>query len=69
MNKFSHGLILTAALIGIGMSQAAVAADSTTPVIGSATIDWSQLQLSVTGVAGIVPTVLFSGYLNLVRIV
>jgi hypothetical protein len=62
MNKFSHGLVLTIGVIGIGMSQPALAVDNPTPVTATATIDWSQLQLSVTGVTGTVPTVVFSNY-------
>jgi hypothetical protein len=62
MNLFSRDLVITVGIIGIGMSQAALAVDNPTPVTATATIDWSLLQLSVTGVAGTVPRVVFSDY-------
>ncbi|SCX61336.1 PEP-CTERM protein-sorting domain-containing protein [Nitrosospira sp. Nsp1] len=56
-----HGLLVTACSIGVGLSQSSVAADTTVPVAATATIDWSKLQLSITGVNDTVPTVTFSG--------
>lgn len=62
MNKFSKGWVIALASIGLGLSQAALAVDNLTPVTATATIDWSQLQLSVTGVTDTTPTVVFSNY-------
>jgi hypothetical protein len=47
--------------IGTGFSHPSFAADLSTPVTATANIDWSKLQVSVTGVDGITPTVTFSG--------
>jgi hypothetical protein len=47
--------------IGIGFSHPSFAADPSTPVTATANIDWSKLQVSVTGVDGVTPTVTFSG--------
>lgn len=60
MNKIRHSLIAIIGSIGVGLSQAAIAADDTGPVTAKATIDWSQLNLSVTGVNDNVPTVTYS---------
>lgn len=62
MNKFSQGLIVALGSIGLGLSHAAQAVENPTPVTATATIDWSKLQLSVTGVTDTVPTVVFSNY-------
>lgn len=61
MNKFSAHLIVTLGVASFGVSGAAMA-DAPTPVTATATIDWSHLQLSVSGVAGAIPTVEFSNY-------
>jgi hypothetical protein len=45
----------------IGFSHPSFAADPSTPVTATANIDWSKLQVSVTGVDGVTPTVTFSG--------
>ncbi|PTR13631.1 putative secreted protein with PEP-CTERM sorting signal [Nitrosospira sp. Nsp2] len=62
MNKFSQGLVVALGSIGLGLSQAAQAVENLTPVTATATIDWSKLQLSVTGVTATVRTVVFSNY-------
>jgi hypothetical protein len=62
MNMFSQGLVVALGSIGLGLSQAAQAVENLTPVTAAATIDWSKLQLSVTGVTDTVPTVVFSNY-------
>src|SRR5215217_7760226 len=62
MNKFEHGLLAIVGSISLGLSQAASAVENPAPVLANATIDWSQLQLSVTGVTDTVPTVVFSNY-------
>lgn len=62
MNKLSRGLIGAIGVIGLGWSQAVLAVDNPTPVLASATFDWSQLQLSITPVTDTVPTVVFSNY-------
>ena len=46
----------------LGLSQITLAADTVTPVTATAIIDWSHLQLSVSGVTDTVPTVVFSNY-------
>ncbi len=56
-----HGLLVTACSIGVGLSQSSVAADTAAPIAATATIDWSKLQLSVTGINDTVPKVTFSG--------
>ncbi len=60
-NVIKHGLVVTACALGAGLSQSSVAANTTVPIAATATIDWSKLQLSVTGVNDTVPTVTFSG--------
>jgi hypothetical protein len=62
MNKFSQGFVVALGTIGIGLSQGALAVENLTPVTATAIIDWSKLQLSVTGVTETVPTVGFSNY-------
>ena len=62
MNKFIPSLLATLSLIGIGLSQAASAADNPIPTTAAATFDWSHLALSVSGVGGAVPTVVFSNH-------
>ena len=62
MNKFEHGLLAIVGSLWLGLSQAALAVETPTPVTATAMIDWSQLQLSVTGVTDTVPTVVFSNY-------
>lgn len=52
-----HGLLVMACSIGTGVSQSSVAADA--PDTATATIDWSQLQLTVTGVNDTAPAVKF----------
>ncbi|SOD41492.1 PEP-CTERM sorting domain-containing protein [Nitrosovibrio sp. Nv4] len=57
MNKVTkHALLVMACSIGAGLSQSSIAADGTATV----SIDWSQLQISVTGADGTVPNVTFS---------
>lgn len=57
MNKATkHALLVMACSIGAGLSQSSIAADGT----ASVSVDWSQLQISVTGVDGAVPNVTFS---------
>ncbi|PTQ79185.1 putative secreted protein with PEP-CTERM sorting signal [Nitrosospira multiformis] len=56
MNSIRRGLILISCSTGFAFAQSAYAADGT----ASASLDWSQLQVSVTGVDGNVPTVTFS---------
>ncbi|MBA4142983.1 MAG: PEP-CTERM sorting domain-containing protein [Nitrosospira sp.] len=61
MKKFRHSLLLILGAIGVGLGQAARAADN--PVTATAaSIDWSQLQLSVIGVGGSAPAVEFFSY-------
>jgi hypothetical protein len=62
MNKLSKGWVIALGSIGLGLSQAALAVESPTPVTATATIDWSKLQLSVTGVTDTVPKVDFYNY-------
>jgi hypothetical protein len=62
MDKFSQGLVVALGTIGLGLSQAALAVENPTTVTATAIIDWSKLQLSVTGVTDTVPTVVFSSY-------
>jgi PEP-CTERM motif len=62
MNKFRQGLIATLSSIGICFSHAAFAVDSPIPTTATAIFDWSHLELSVSGVGGTVPTVVFSNY-------
>ncbi|SDA20964.1 PEP-CTERM protein-sorting domain-containing protein [Nitrosospira sp. Nsp18] len=56
MNKTKHFLAVIGCSIGAVVSQPSFAADRTSDV----TVDWSQLQISVTGVDGTVPGVTFS---------
>ncbi|SEM83030.1 PEP-CTERM protein-sorting domain-containing protein [Nitrosospira multiformis] len=56
MNSIRCGLILISCSTGFALAQSAYAADGT----AAASLDWSQLQVSVTGVDGNVPTVTFS---------
>ncbi|SEL53333.1 PEP-CTERM sorting domain-containing protein [Nitrosovibrio tenuis] len=62
-NLIKSGLpvVACAIAIGSGFSQSLFAADIVNPVTATATIDWSKLQLSVTGISGVTPTVTFSG--------
>jgi hypothetical protein len=60
MDKIRHSLIAIVGSIGVGLSQAAIAVDDTAPVTATATIDWSQLKLSVTGVNDETPTVAYT---------
>ena len=62
MNKFSKGLLIALGSLGLGLSHAALAVENPAPVTATATIDWSQLQLSVTGVTDTVPMVVFSSH-------
>jgi hypothetical protein len=59
-NLIKDALFAIGCLLGAGVSQSSVAADATAPVTATATIDWSKLQLSITGVNGVTPTVTFS---------
>jgi hypothetical protein len=61
-NLIKDGLLVTACSIAIatGFISSSFAADTTAPVTATATIDWSKLQISVTGVNGVTPTVTFS---------
>lgn len=52
-----RGLLVMACSIGAGLSQSSVAAEE--PDTATATIDWSQLQLSVTGLNDTAPMVEF----------
>lgn len=52
--------LVVACAIGAGVSQTSIAADAMPTDTATATIDWSQLELSVTGVNDTVPTVVFS---------
>lgn len=56
MNSIKRSLILMGCCAGLVSGQSAYAADGT----ATASLDWSQLQVSVTGVDGNVPTVTFS---------
>lgn len=56
MNSIRRALILISCSTGFALAQSAYAADGT----ASASLDWSQLQVSVTGVDGNVPAVTFS---------
>lgn len=56
-----RGFLVIACSIGAGLSQSSLAADAMPTDTATATIDWSQLELSVTGVNDTVPTVVFSG--------
>src|SRR3954449_5729400 len=60
MNDFikRSWLLVIVCSAGTLLSQPSIAAD--TPVTATATIDWSKLQISVTGVDGTTPTVNFS---------
>jgi hypothetical protein len=53
-NLIKDGLLVTVCsiAIGTGFSSSSFAADTTAPVTATATIDWSKLQISVTGVNG-----------------
>jgi PEP-CTERM motif-containing protein len=62
MNKTGYGKIIILGLAGVGLGQTAVAADvPLPPVTAAATIDWSHLQLSVSGVSDVVPAVVYTG--------
>ena len=63
MNDFikRSWLLVIACSTGTLLSPASFAADASTPGTATATIDWSKLQISVTGVDGTIPTVDFSG--------
>jgi hypothetical protein len=54
-------LLVIACSTGTLLSQPSFAADASTPGIATATIDWSKLQISASGVDGTIPTVDFSG--------
>lgn len=60
MDRIRHSLIAIVGSIGVGLSQAAIAVDDAAPVTATATIDWSQLKLSVTGVNDETPTVAYT---------
>ncbi len=63
MNKNSRikdSILVIICSVGAGLSQYSVAADASAPVTARATIDWSKLQVAVTGVNGVIPTVTFS---------
>jgi hypothetical protein len=52
MNKnklIKDGLLVIACSIAIGFSSSSFAADTTAPVTATAIIDWSKLQVSVSG--------------------
>jgi hypothetical protein len=53
--------LLIAGSVGTLLASTSFAADASTPATATATIDWSKLQISVTGVDGTTPTVNFSG--------
>lgn len=55
-----RGLLVMACSIGAGLSQSSVAAEPMPTDTATATIDWSKLQLSITGVNDTTPTVVFS---------
>ncbi len=54
-------LLVIAGSIGTLLTSTSFAADASTPATATATIDWSKLQISVTGIDGTTPTVHFSG--------
>ncbi len=54
MNLTGRNLLVMTCSIAMGLSQTAIASDAT------AYLDWSKLQISVAGVDGVVPTVIFS---------
>jgi hypothetical protein len=56
-SKLGYGFAFMLGALSAGVNQAVMAADATEPVTATATIDWSRLQLSVTGVNGSSPTV------------
>jgi hypothetical protein len=56
MSSIRRSLILISCSTGFAFAQSAYAADGT----ANASLDWSQLQVSVTGVDGNVPNVTFS---------
>ena len=56
-NRIGYGFAFMLGTIAAGLSQTAIAADAAAPVAATAAIDWSKLQLSVTGVNGASPTV------------
>jgi hypothetical protein len=58
-NKIRYGFAFMLGAIAAGLNPAAMAADAAEPVTATATIDWSRLQLSVTGINGSSPTVLY----------
>ncbi len=60
MDKIRYGLVAILGSMGAWLSHPAIAADDTTPVMAAAAIDWSHLQLSVTGVNGAEPTVSYT---------
>lgn len=62
-----RGFLVVACSIGAGLSQSSIAAEAIPSAKATAVIDWSHLKLSVTGVNGAVPKVVFSDqatYLN-----
>ncbi len=61
MEKIRYSLVAVLGSIGVWQSPTAIAADGTPPVMATAAIDWSHLQLSVTGVNGAEPTVIYTG--------
>jgi hypothetical protein len=58
-NKIRYGFAFMLGAIAAGLNPAAMAADTAEPVTATATIDWSRLQLSVTGINGSSPNVLY----------
>ncbi|MBA4143763.1 MAG: hypothetical protein H0X43_12370 [Nitrosospira sp.] len=59
-NPTKRGILVMACCMGAGLSQASVAADATGTTVANAIIDWSNLQLSVTGINDTVPTIAYS---------
>lgn len=60
MNSKGYGwIVVVSAMVATGLSQSAIAEDSSS-ASASVVIDWSHLQLSVTGVNGVVPSVGYS---------
>ena len=62
-------LLVIACSTGTLLSHASFAADASTPGTATATIDWSKLQISVTGIDGTIPTVDFSDAEHFVKLV